>query len=205
MKIAPLLVAITGGSGSGKTWLAERLETALAPHAQRISLDDFYHDRSHLTEARRGKINFDHPRAIDWAALEAVLTNLMANCPAALPCYDFKTHCREQRTRTVEAARVVLVDGLWLLRPVALRRMFDLKVFIECPIQTRLRRRIERDIVSRGRTRSSVEEQFRTSVEPMHQKFVAPQRRWADVVLPHDFSGRDVTELADRLQRILKL
>jgi uridine kinase len=204
MNTRPLLVAIAGGSGSGKSWLADRLTAALTPLAERISLDDFYADRSHIAESERGGINFDHPDAIDWPALEAVLNSLVAGQAAELPCYDFKTHCREKRTRSVEPRRVILVEGLWILRPPALRQMFDVKIFIECPVQTRLRRRVERDLVSRGRTRASVERQFQETVEPMHRQFVAPQKRWADVVLRHDFNEHDVSELAKRVRVILE-
>ncbi len=203
MKFRPLLIAIAGGSGSGKTWLAERLAAALEPLAERISQDDFYVDRSHVAESRRVSINFDHPRAIDWVALEAVLQRLLKGESAELPCYDFKTHCREKRTRRIEPRPVILLEGLWLLRRPALRRLFDVKVFIECPAPTRLRRRIERDMASRGRTRASVEQQFCETVEPMHQQFVAPQKCWADVVLPHDFNEHDATQLAARIRKAL--
>lgn len=199
----PLLVAIAGGSGSGKTWLTRRLQEALAPDAVTVSLDDFYKDRSHVSESRRGLINFDNPNAIDWQSLEDILKQLVLGKSAELPRYDFKTHCRERDTRLIRPAKVILIDGLWLLRRMTLRRLLDVKLFIECPAQTRLRRRIDRDVVERGRTRRSVEEQFLATVEPMHLKYVAPQRRWADVVLPHDFTEHDVRKLAARLKERL--
>jgi uridine kinase len=201
---APFLVAIVGGSGSGKSWLAERLQAVLGPQAARISLDDFYRDQSHLSEADRASLNFDHPDAIDWPSLERVLHNLLAGRTAELPCYDFKTHCRERRVQSLEPKPIVLIEGLWLLHRPSLRDLFDLKLFIDCPSQTRLRRRIDRDVVFRGRTRASVEKQFNETVEPMHRKFVAPQKRWADVVLPFDLTDYDARQLAERLSKSLK-
>ncbi len=203
MKEKPLLVAIVGGSGSGKTWLSERLATVLGDLAARLCLDDFYSDRSHVPAEECANINFDDPAAIDWIRLHGVFSKLLEGEAADLPCYDFTTHCRKEETCRIEPRRVILIEGLWLLHHKELRRLFDVKIFIECPSQTRLRRRIDRDVVSRGRTRSSVEKQFQETVEPMHRQFVAPQKRWADVVLPHDFTEHEVSELARRLRSIL--
>ncbi|MEY2466948.1 MAG: uridine kinase [Verrucomicrobiota bacterium] len=199
-KPRPLMVAIVGGSGAGKTWLAEKLLRAFRTMAIRVSLDDFYRDRSGLSAARRAKINFDHPVAIDWASLETALNRLRNNHSTPLPCYDFKTHCRLTREKILQPKPIVIVDGLWLLRRPRLRGLFDLKIFIECPSQTRLQRRLIRDLVLRGRTAASVREQFRETVEPMHAKFVVPQKRWADVVLPADFGEREVQRLADAIK-----
>ena len=195
----PFLVAIVGGSGSGKSWLAERLEAALDGKAARLSQDDFYHDRSRVPPEERAALNFDHPDAIDWQSLEKAVQELMEGRVASLPTYDFKTHCRDPCFRALEPKPIILMEGLWLLRQQSLRDCFDLKVFIECPLSTRLRRRIERDLLARGRSRASVEKQFYETVEPMHREFVSPQKRWADVVLPFDLTEHDVRQLANKL------
>jgi len=200
----PLLVAIVGGSGAGKTWLAKKLEAALMPHATRFSLDDFYRDCSRVHPERRAKINFDHPRAIDWPVMEQVVEDLRAGRAARLPCYDFKTHCRLPKKNVLAHKPVVLVDGLWLLHRRSLRRAFALKIFVDCPTRTRRGRRMTRDLRSRGRTRSSILDQLQNTVEPMHERFVAPQQKWADVVLRHNFGTREIQRLARELREKLR-
>jgi uridine kinase len=196
-------VAIVGGSGAGKTWLAKKLQAALAPDALHFSLDDFYRDCSRIRPARRGKINFDHPRTIDWPIMEKVLTDLRAGRTTHLPRYDFKTHSRAKGKNKIAHKPVVLVDGLWLLHRRSLRRVFALKIFVDCPTRTRRGRRLLRDLRSRGRTRASVLEQLKTNVEPMHARFVEPQQKWADIVLRHTFGAREIRRLAEELRERL--
>src|SRR4051812_9085178 len=169
----PLLVAIVGGSGAGKTWLAKKLRAALDPDAAHFSLDDFYRDCSRISPERRAKINFDHPRTIDWECMEKVLSDLQSGRAARLPRYDFKTHCRVREKTALACKPMVLVDGLWLLHRRSLRRRFDLRIFIDCPARTRRGRRLLRDLRTRGRTRASILDQLKNTVEPMHERFVA--------------------------------
>ena len=190
-----MLVAIVGGSGSGKSWLADKLAAVLAPDAARLSLDDFYRDRSHLSPARRARLNFDHPRAIDWPALEAVLRKCSQGRAVPLPCYDFKTHCSGPGRRILKPERIILVDGLWLLVRPSIRSSFAFKIFLDCDARTRFRRRLARDRRERGRTKASVREQFRETVEPMHRRYVAPQAKYADIVLRGERAPADVRRL----------
>ena len=204
-RTTPLLVAIVGGSGAGKTWLAKKLQAALAPDAVHFSLDDFYRDCSRVSPQRRAKMNFDHPRTIDWPIMERVLTDLRAGRATRLPRYDFKTHCRVKDKSKMAHKPVVLVDGLWLLHRRSLRRVFALKIFIDCPTRTRRGRRLLRDLRSRGRTRASILDQLKKNVEPMHARFVAPQQKWADVVLRHTFGAREIRRLAEELRERLNV
>jgi len=199
----PYLIAIVGGSGSGKSWLAEKLRNAFAPHASRLSLDDFYQDRSHLSASRRAKLNFDHPRAIDWLSLENALKHLSAGRLARVPEYDFATHCRRARWQELHPKRLIIIDGLWLLRRASLRKLFALTIYLDCPTRLRLQRRLARDLCWRGRTGSSVREQFWRTVEPMHARHVAPQARWADIILHKSCTARDILVIEDRLRWLL--
>jgi uridine kinase len=198
-----VLVAIAGGSGSGKTWLTHQLELALGPGVVRLCLDSFYLDRSHLTPARRARLNFDHPRAIDWACLEKALAALLAGHPATVPVYDFKTHARRARLQRVLPQPLILLEGLWPLKRRAIRRLADFSIFLSCPSSLRLRRRIQRDQAARGRTRSSIEQQFRDSVEPMHLKLVVPQQKQADLVFTRTCGPRHVRRLAAKIRKLL--
>lgn len=199
-KAAPLLVAIVGGSGAGKSWLADQLQGMLGKQAARLSLDDFYLDRAHLPPGRRARINFDHPRAIDWSRLEQALGDCIAGRSTQLPQYDFKNHIRHAATQILRPVPVILMDGLWLLRRPKLRQIFDVRIFIECPTKVRLSRRLSRDLKSRGRTQASVSSQFWKMVEPMHQQYVKPQARRAGIKLKSPVTPRDVRQIADLLK-----
>lgn len=196
---APLLVAIVGGSGAGKSRLALQLQNALGKRAARISLDDFYRDRSHLPPARRARINFDLPGAIDWPCVDRVLRDCLAGRVTRLPQYDFKTHSRRADSRALRPRPVILMDGLWLLNRPALRRLFGMSIYIDCPAKTRLDRRLARDSASRGRSKASVARQFRETVEPMNARYVAPQARWANVRLKSPIAATRSRQLARAL------
>jgi uridine kinase len=194
-----LLVAIVGGSGAGKTWLAGQLRQLLRDRAVHLSLDDFYQDRSHLTPEQREHVNYDHPRAIDWPCVERVLADCRAGRPTCVPRYDFKTHTRSHAGDWRQPKPVVLMDGLWLLRRPAVRRLFQVRIFIDCPARVRLSRRLARDVAGRGGDARSVRRYFRKTVLPMHRRFVATQVRWANVVLKHRADDDGLAQLGDQL------
>lgn len=200
----PRLVAIVGGSGTGKSWLAAQLQARLGKDATSLRLDDFYHDRSGLPLNRRGRVNFDHPRAMDWAAFEHVLTKCKAGLPVQMPRYDYQRHTRSAQLHWWRPRRLILVEGLWLLRRPSLRRLFALRVFMECSPQVQLKRRIERDVLERGRSEASVREQFWGRVLPMQERYVQPQARWADLVVKSPLAGRELESLAGRIRQLLE-
>jgi uridine kinase len=196
MKPRPKLVALVGGSGAGKSWLSHRLQEALEFPVTRLSLDDFYLDQSHLAPRLRERVNFDHPRVIDWRLAETVLRGCRAGRSVYVPRYSFVTHTRRQSFKMVTPRPIILVDGLWLLRRPRVRRLFDLRIFLYCPARLRLDRRLARDVANRGRDTRSVRRQFQKTVAPMHKRFVTPQARWADVVLRQTPGQREVEDLA---------
>jgi uridine kinase len=173
------LIAVVGGSGSGKSWLAASLGRVLGEQAGHLCLDDFYRDLGHLPEDERGRVNFDDPAAIDWESLREALECLERGEAARIPIYDFTSHLQRPETRELAWAPVMVLEGLWLLHPPWLREKFAVSVFVDCPEDERLLRRIERDVSTRGRSEQSVREQFENHVQPMHMQFVEPQREWA--------------------------
>lgn len=198
------ILAIVGGTGAGKSWLADRLSLVLGEMAGRVSLDNFYRDRSHLPPGRRERINYDSPAAIDWVHFEQVLTAYRFGNSAAIPRYDFITHCRISAREPCPPRPLMIVEGPWLLQRARIRRLFDLRIFLDCPERMRLRRRLERDVIERGRTAGSVRQQFRRQIIPMHERHVEPQRRWADVVLPMPYPERTILDLAERIWHLLR-
>ena len=162
----------------------------------RLSLDDFYRDQSHLTPSQRDRVNYDHPQAIDWTMVEAVLLGCRAARTVYVPRYSFVTHSRLRTFKMVVPRPIILVDGLWLLWRPRVRHLFDLRIFLHCPARLRLERRLERDIATRGRDGRSVRRQFKETVAPMHKRFVAPQARWADVVFRQPPGQKEVAPLA---------
>jgi uridine kinase len=197
------LVAVTGGSGAGKGWFVDRLRRVVGDKAGHLQLDDFYRDLSHLPFDRRVERNFDVPDAIDWEGAERVLRACRTGEPTTIPSYNFATYSRSAGRRDWEPRPVVLVDGLWLLRRPAIRALFELKIYLDTPAELRRTRRLARDVTERGYSRDLVEHQLRTAVVPMHDRYVEPQKRWADVVLIQPFQEDQLADLGDRLWALL--
>lgn len=199
--IRPNIIAISGGSGSGKSHLARSLYQRVISEAVHLTLDDFYHDQSHLAAKDRDLLNFDHPQAIDWQAVDDAVSGLLAGNTVAIPRYDFATHSRSSNGKIITPARWVLIEGLWPLTSQIIRSKAALRVFIDCPADVRLARRISRDVLERGRSEESVRRQFLDHVLPMHDLYVQPYKELSDVVLHQDFSDREVEQLLDQVNR----
>lgn len=198
------LIAVVGGSGAGKGWLVSRLCRLLGNQAGHLQLDDFYRDRSHLPPARRSRVNFDVPHAIDWEWAVRVLRACRAGETAQVPRYDFSTYSRRASFLHFEPRPVLFVDGLWLLRPPPVRELFDLTIFLNTPRALRHQRRMARDIAERGYTARDVAHRLRTAVAPMHARYVEPQKKRADLVLTQPFREPELVQLADRLWPLLR-
>ncbi len=181
----PLVIGIAGGTGSGKTTVAQViLERVGAQHIALLPHDAYYKDLSQLPLAQRAQVNFDHPNSLDTELLIQHVQLLKQNQPIDLPVYDFKTHSRTAKTIRMESQPVILVEGILIFAEPALRNLFDVKIFVDTDADIRFIRRLERDIAERGRTSVSVIQQYLSTVRPMHLEFVEPSKRYADVIIP---------------------
>ncbi len=179
----PMLIGIAGGTGSGKTTLAEKIYEAF-PEAVLISQDAYYRDQSHLSLEQRSKLNFDHPDSLDFSLLRDHLIDLKNGKAIAQPVYSFQTHSRGLEVTQIEPADIILVEGILLFAAPEVRDLFDLKIFVDTDDDVRVLRRADRDMKERGRDFEGVKEQYLATVKPMHSAFVAPSKRYADVILP---------------------
>ena len=180
----PFVIGIAGGSASGKTTLARSLAQVLGQRVALLPMDHYYKDLSHLPFSRRLEVNYDHPEALDLDLYLAHAEALLSGNPVEMPLYDFKAYTRSPRTERVGPAPVLVLEGLLVLYPEALRRRMDLKVFVDADADERFIRRLLRDVKERGRTLEGVVAQYLQRVKPMHQAFVEPTKRYADVILP---------------------
>jgi uridine kinase len=181
----PIVIGIAGGSGSGKTTVANVILARVG--ADRIAYlphDAYYRDLSHLPYSQRVEINFDHPNSLESELMMQHILQLKNWQPIDLPVYDFTTHSRTTRTMRVEPQRVILVEGILIFAEQGLRDLFDVKIFVDTDADLRLIRRLQRDISERGRTTENVIKQYLRTVRPMHLEFVEPSKRYADVIIP---------------------
>jgi uridine kinase len=184
-RATPLIIGIAGGTGSGKTTVANVIvERVGAEHIAYLPHDAYYKDLVNLPIAQRTIINFDHPNSLDTDLLIQHVRKLKNLQPVDLPIYDFKTHSRTAMTRHIEPQLVILVEGILIFAEPVLRELFDVKLFVDTDPDIRFIRRLQRDISERGRTTESVINQYLTTVRPMHLEFVEPSKRYADVIIP---------------------
>ena len=181
----PLVIGIAGGSGSGKTTVAQEILQRVGP--ERIAFlqhDSYYKDLSGLPPTQRIEVNFDHPNSLETELLIQHIASLRDGKSVEVPIYDFSTHSRTSQTFTVQPRRVILVEGILIFTEATLREMFDVKIFVDTDSDIRFIRRLERDITERSRTTESVIKQYQLTVRPMHMEFVEPSKRYADVIIP---------------------
>ncbi len=180
-----LVIGIAGGSGSGKTTVAQSILQRVGP--DRISFlqhDAYYKDLSGLPLTQRVEVNFDHPNSLDNELLVRHILLLKDGQKIDVPIYDFSTHSRTEKTFVVQPRPVILVEGILIFAEPELRQFFDVKIFVDTDSDIRFIRRLQRDISERGRTTESVIKQYQSTVRPMHLEFVEPSKRYADVIIP---------------------
>ncbi len=181
----PFLIGVAGGTCAGKTMICERLATlAGEEHLALIRLDSYQVDHSQQSLTERAATNYDHPDAYDWPLLNEHLALLVAGESVSSPTYDFTVHNRSEAVKLVHPAPVMVVEGILVLHDPALRERFDLKVYVDTDADLRFIRRLQRDVMARGRTPDSIIEQYLTTVRPGHEQYIEPSKRYADVIIP---------------------
>jgi uridine kinase len=193
---SPLIVGIAGGSGSGKTTLADRIVEGLPVAAVTvIRHDHYYRDHPELNDEERARINFDHPEALETSLLVEHLQQLKMGRRVRQPLYDFTRHRRSEESVELDVGSVVIVEGILTFVDPRLREFLDIKIYVDTDADIRVIRRIRRDMEQRGRSFDSVRDQYYATVRPMHQLFVEPSRRHADLIIPEGGDNRVALEL----------
>lgn len=180
-----MIIGISGGTGSGKTTVARRIISSLGErNVAYLQQDSYYRNLGDMPLDSRDRVNFDHPDALDNELLLNHMESLRAGGCIQRPAYDFVTHSRKAETVRLEALPVIIVEGILIFYDARMRRLMDIKIFVDCDPDIRFIRRLERDMRERGRSVESVIEQYVTTVRPMHLEFVEPSMRYADIILP---------------------
>ena len=198
----PLIIGIAGGSGSGKTTLAERIAAHFGDRVAILRHDDYYKTQKGLSLEERAAINYDHPDAFDTDLMIEHLKELKAGRAIECPVYSYSDHNRTDETVTIQPTKVVIVEGILIFVGKALRDLLDIKIFVETDADVRILRRALRDVEERGRSMQSVVQQYLTTVKPMHEQFVEPSKKYADIIVPE--GGQNPVALDMIMQRIKK-
>ena len=199
------VIGVAGGTGSGKSTLVKRLQEAFRDEDVATLCHDFYY-KAHpeLTYEQRTKLNYDHPAAFDTDMLVEHIRALKSNVPIKHPVYSFVEHNRTDESVAVMPSKVIIVDGILIFENKELRDLMDIKVFVDTDADVRLARRILRDVCDRGRTMQSVIDQYTTTVKPMHEEFVEPSKKYADVIIPEGgFNSVAVSMLIENIRSLI--
>lgn len=191
-----ITIGVAGGSGSGKTTVVRAIVRSLGrEQVTVVHHDSYYRDASHLTLEERQAINYDHPDSLETELLVRHLEELREGRDVAIPRYDFTTHSRADEPETATARKVIIVDGLLILWDRRLRRLMDIKVYVDTDPDIRFIRRLSRDIEERGRSAESVIRQYLDTVRPMHLEFTEPSKRYADLIIPEGGHNRVAVDM----------
>lgn len=189
----PLIIGIAGGTGSGKTTLTKRLLEEFQHHAVVIYHDNYYKANAELSLEEREKLNYDHPNAFDTELMLEHLSKLRKGHSIESPLYDYSMHTRSAETQKIEPKEVILIEGILIFHDSRICNQMDIKIFVETDADVRILRRIKRDVLKRGRTIESVTQQYLTTVKPMHELYVEPSKRKADIIIPE--GGKNLVAL----------
>ncbi|AUX07912.1 uridine kinase [Halalkaliarchaeum desulfuricum] len=200
MTIPSFVIGIAGGTGAGKTTVAQLVTENVEDAVTRIPLDNYYEDLSHLDLEERSDVNYDHPSAFEWELLREQLTHLLEGRTVEMPQYDFEIHNRKDERITVEPTDVIVLEGILALYDERINEMLDLRLYVETDADVRILRRIQRDVVERGRDLEGVMRQYLSTVKPMHEQFVEPTKKRADLVVPEGANSVAVNLLEEKIQ-----
>ncbi|MEI6286010.1 MAG: uridine kinase [Bacillota bacterium] len=184
-----IIIGIAGGSASGKTTVVSKIMDTFGDQLSLIALDSYYRDRSDLSYDERCKINYDHPASLDFDLLIENVKQLKNGQDVDIPVYDFAIYNRVPQVERVEARRIIVVEGILIFAIPELRKLFDIKVFVDAAADVRMMRRLKRDMQERGRSFESVEKQYFETVRPMHFDFIEPSKQYADIIIPRGGSN----------------
>ncbi len=202
----PFVIGVAGGTGSGKTTVSRAIQDAVG--RERIAYlqhDNYYNDHSHLPPEERGKLNYDHPDSLDTQFMVEQLQQLRNNQAIAMPMYNFATHSRLADTQHVEPAKIILVEGILIFAERSLRKLMDMRIFVDTDADLRFIRRLKRDMDERGRSLDSIVNQYLATVRPMHMEFVEPSKRYADIIVPAGGHNRVAMEMiVSRIHTLLE-
>ena len=195
-----IIIGIAGGTGSGKTTITRKIEERFQEEVTVLYHDDYYKARHDLTYEERVKLNYDHPAAFDTELMIRDLAALKSGVAIDCPVYDYSIYDRTDQTHTVTPSRVILVEGILIFHEKALRDLMDIKLFVDADADVRILRRILRDVKERGRSLDSVITQYLGTVKPMHEAFVEPSKKYADIIIPE--GGKNQVALDMVLNRV---
>ncbi|MFC6835548.1 uridine kinase [Halomarina ordinaria] len=198
------VIGIAGGTGAGKTAVAREVKESVGEPVTRIPLDNYYRDLSHLPFEERQEVNYDHPSAFEWDLLADHLAALLRGETVEMPQYDFSAHNRREETVTVEPTPVVVVEGILSLYEERVRDLMDLCVYVQTDADVRILRRIQRDVIERGRGLEGVMDQYLSTVKPMHEQFIEPTKKHADVIIPEGLNRSAVDLLIKKIHAELR-
>jgi uridine kinase len=198
--IPSFVVGITGGTGAGKTTVARLITENVGESVTRIPMDNYYADQSDLGIEERRAVNYDHPSAFEWPLLREHLERLLEGQAVEMPQYDFEIHNRAEETVRVEPTDVIILEGILALYDEAINEMLDLRLYVEADADVRILRRIRRDVVDRGRDLEGVIEQYLSTVKPMHEQFIEPTKRHADLIVPEGANSVAINLLEEKIR-----
>lgn len=199
-----IIIGIAGGTGSGKTTLVNKLKEALGDEVLTLTHDHYYKANDHLTFEERTLLNYDHPNAFDTEMFIEDLIKLKEGLPIERPCYDFSLHTRSKETVIEIPKKVIIVEGILIFENIELRKIFDIKVFVDTDADVRIIRRILRDVKERGRGLDSVVSQYLNTVKIMHEEFVEPSKKYADIIIPQGgYNKVACSMLLDKIKTLL--